>query len=465
MDFQISGFRIMGLHGRQNVTIEVKGNAIILVGVNGLGKTTIVNILYYFLTRQWGRLLDYQFTAVAVDINNQTISLNRDDIEEEMIQKDVRSTPRLPSWVSRQARFHLTSKVRDTLLSRNVSLARLRSLANETAMSHSQLVHLRETLLDEARQHDLFEEDSKLKEQDELLQKQMTSRVLYLPTYRRIERDLEAIFPGLEEEIHRGRERQRQTEAYVEFVEFGMRDVERRFDELFAGLKDRARSELNSLAASYLREVIRGEADTYDTSLIDSLDDDTITRILSRVEERNMLEDADKRTLREVIERLRAFSREERRADSHDLYVGHFFSKLADIHKSLAKAEGSVSAFVEVCNRYLQGKRLIFNDKDYTVYVEQESSGEKLNMRHLSSGEKQVVSLFTHVYLGEAEGLVVLIDEPELSLSVPWQRQLLPDILNSSSCNFLAAVTHSPYIFENNLDPNARDLRECIQDL
>src|SRR5216683_7487088 len=81
MGLQISGFRITGLHGRQDVNIEVKDNVVILVGVNGLGKTTIVNILYSFLTRQWARLLDYRFEAVAVDINNETVSLKREHIE------------------------------------------------------------------------------------------------------------------------------------------------------------------------------------------------------------------------------------------------------------------------------------------------------------------------------------------------------------------------------------------------
>jgi predicted ATPase len=85
-------------------------------------------------------------------------------------------------------------------------------------------------------------------------------------------------------------------------------------------------------------------------------------------------------------------------------------------------------------------------------------------MRHLSSGEKQIVSLFTHVYIGDGPGLIILIDEPELSLSVPWQKQLLPDIRRSDRCRFLAAVTHSPFIFDNEIKRNATDLRQCIID-
>lgn len=51
-----------------------------------------------------------------------------------------------------------------------------------------------------------------------------------------------------------------------------------------------------------------------------------------------------------------------------------------------------------------------------------------------------------------------MFDEPELSLSIEWQKMLLPDIIDSGKCKFLLAVTHSPFIFDNDLDLNAYDL-------
>jgi predicted ATPase len=84
-------------------------------------------------------------------------------------------------------------------------------------------------------------------------------------------------------------------------------------------------------------------------------------------------------------------------------------------------------------------------------------------MKDLSSGEKQIISLFSHIYLSGAPGYIVIIDEPELSLSVPWQKRFLPDILDTSRCNGLIAVTHSPFIYDNKLDIYAHSIDEYIE--
>ena len=44
---------------------------------------------------------------------------------------------------------------------------------------------------------------------------------------------------------------------------------------------------------------------------------------------------------------------------------------------------------------------------------------------------------------------LVLIDEPELSLSVPWQTKLISDMEKGACCGGIIAVTHSPFIFDN----------------
>lgn len=85
-----------------------------------------------------------------------------------------------------------------------------------------------------------------------------------------------------------------------------------------------------------------------------------------------------------------------------------------------------------------------------------------MELSNLSSGEKQIVSIFSLLYLTNEKNYMVLIDEPELSLSVKWQRFFLEDIKNSISCKGLIAVTHSPFIFDNSLDRFAHGIGEFV---
>lgn len=79
-------------------------------------------------------------------------------------------------------------------------------------------------------------------------------------------------------------------------------------------------------------------------------------------------------------------------------------------------------------------------------------------MESLSSGEKQMISLFARLYLYPGNK-VLLIDEPELSLSLDWQRKILVDALRAPSCKQIIAITHSPFIFDNELESYAGALR------
>ncbi len=250
------------------------------------------------------------------------------------------------------------------------------------------------------------------------------------------------------------------SHTHIELVEFGMEDVEDTFREVRAELVRMARLELNALAGSNLRDVIRGQGDFFDIDIFQHLDNEVIQRILNRVQERTLLDDTDKRRLRAVIDKLQAS--DDMLIEANDRYIAHFFSKLIEVDKALSEKERRILRFSDVCNKYLSGKEMFYDDKESTVGVRLLSTGQELRLRSLSSGEKQIVSLFAHLYLRKLGKVCVIIDEPELSLSVTWQQQLLPDILGTGNCSFLAAVTHSPFIFKNELDSYAMDLSECI---
>lgn len=80
------------------------------------------------------------------------------------------------------------------------------------------------------------------------------------------------------------------------------------------------------------------------------------------------------------------------------------------------------------------GKHLSFGD-----------AAKAVNSETLSAGEKQMLSFIA--YNAFYRDAVVIIDEPELSLHVDWQRQLFPILLGQHTTNQFVVATHSPFIY------------------
>ena len=81
-------------------------------------------------------------------------------------------------------------------------------------------------------------------------------------------------------------------------------------------------------------------------------------------------------------------------------------------------------------------------------------NGEVLNPDFLSSGEQHELVLTYRLLFGVDPGSVILIDEPELSLHVTWQKMFLSDLLRISKIARLEFIvaTHSPAIIGNRWD-------------
>ena len=288
-------------------------------------------------------------------------------------------------------------------------------------------------------------------------------QVIYLPTYRRIEQDLKSIFPNLDDEELRKLTARSESmlnprnRGHVELVQFGMQDVETKIANELEAIRERTRSQLTNLTASYLKDIISNRADAVETELLRQIDDDIVTAVLNRVEE-NTLSFEDKREVKSAIGRIRSGGSV---FEARDKYLAYFFSRLLEIYVALAESERNIRKLVETCNRYFERKSLVYNDAAFTAKIV-DADDSQLSWKVLSSGEKQVASLFTHLFLTRDREQTVIIDEPELSLSVQWQKSLLPDISDSDACKLLIAVTHSPFIYANKLDAYAVDLSKCI---
>src|SRR5690606_12264460 len=76
-----------------------------------------------------------------------------------------------------------------------------------------------------------------------------------------------------------------------------------------------------------------------------------------------------------------------------------------------------------------------------------------LELIQLSSGEQEILVLFYQLIFETTEKLL-LIDEPEISLNIAWQKELLEDFkkivqVKNGDVNIVIS-THSPQIISNN---------------
>jgi ABC-type ATPase involved in cell division len=124
------------------------------------------------------------------------------------------------------------------------------------------------------------------------------------------------------------------------------------------------------------------------------------------------------------------------------LYLDDTEQKLKTFENVVARAE----LLEEIVNRrFLRKKIAVSLEEGLEIST---TAGERISPEDLSSGEQHELIMFYDMLFRIAPGALVLIDEPEISLHVAWQRQFLDDmtrVSRLSSARILIA-THSPQI-------------------
>lgn len=433
----LKSFAIDGLFGYLDVKIPLEKEATILIAENGAGKTTIIRMLAHTLQGKFGDLLSFEFDLIKIAsfaMSSSEIALTKEEIE------------RTSKGVQPQ-----TSKIKLSGIVGAGGISFGRTTTNIVQHEGGPIVvqnyyNEPDDLPLSTSQQNVISNNSN-KNSHPLLPKDLKFSVLYLPTYRRIEENLEqidsqTIYYGLNSASQQG----------GEIINFGMNDIAENFDRLTREIQNLAFDSFARVNGEMLGQLVKGIEVT--DEMRQSIAPATLNRILRRVGEKNISQGD-----RETIERLVASG--DINSPQYNQLV-YFLYKLLKQYEQQQEKEAAIQQFAEVCNRYLQRKQIVYDETTADISLQQTRDGQPVDLKNLSSGEKQIVSLFSKVYLEANDDFILIIDEPELSLSIEWQRSLLPDILRSGKCKLLIAATHSPFIFDNELDGNAYDLSEFI---
>ncbi len=109
----------------------------------------------------------------------------------------------------------------------------------------------------------------------------------------------------------------------------------------------------------------------------------------------------------------------------------------------------SLNDILEIFNIFLgKDKKIIINKDGVSI----KCLGNTHTINELSSGERHLLSLIVTLYLDDGKRDFVFIDEPEISLNVLWQENLLNIISKIAPKAHLIVASHSPSVAENHLE-------------
>lgn len=107
--------------------------------------------------------------------------------------------------------------------------------------------------------------------------------------------------------------------------------------------------------------------------------------------------------------------------------------------------------FLRIANERLLYKRLSVGPDGLKIT---NSEGSNLEPEMLSSGEQHEIVLLFELLFETKPNSLILVDEPELSLHVAWQREMLRDLEDIAELSDFRAIlaTHSPQIINDRWD-------------
>ncbi|HBT5042387.1 TPA: AAA family ATPase [Klebsiella pneumoniae] len=471
---ELKRFIIKKLYGYKNIELIFNKRCTIIIAENGAGKTTLINSLNAVLRGDADELRKLRCDSIEIEFKERKYKINISELN----YSDFLSFAQLPSQFLKIKEKIKPSLVNDML--HDIKSKPLRELQKKswykaayqaTPYGHSEL---ESTILSIKRllhsyyskQLGIFEEhnepsNSSLDFLEEIKNRMRDYDIIYLPTYRRIEkatlREKFSIEPDERVTMQNGeliRIRNSGSPNNTN-IEFGLYDVEAKLKDISESIERRSSLGYRALSANIIEDMMTGRiGDRKSTYKLPAIDE--LSRFLGRVVSK------DKQDNEKIIDEVtRVMS--DKKALSSNGNLSYFLSKLKPVIDSTKELEEKIENFVLMCNKYLQlsddSKFLDYDVESLQVVVKDLFTNNPIELEDLSSGEKQIISLMAHIYLDDTREKIVLFDEPELSLSIEWQEHVLADIINSPSVVQLLAITHSPFVFNNELKTEVKTLK------
>ncbi|CEN29537.1 Putative ABC transporter ATP-binding protein (plasmid) [Lactococcus piscium MKFS47] len=426
------------LHGIYNYDVDFNEDITFLYGSNGCGKTTILNIVTSIVTGKIYELFFYDFKIIKLKYSNND---NVDVIEIKRKQDDK-------------------NRLKIIFEGRNETISKLDNLNFQSSR--------RKILLKE-----YFHENNILKDISRLF------NYVYLPLSRSAYvdpiRSSRKNFWIEEEEI--------EEELYV------TKDASlTRVQELIVNKILTINNEVNRLNNNFRDKILKTSINIYSekknfSDMMNEIENSNEEKILEIQESYlNIMTNLKLINEREIEKYNNFFSsyikKYEQITDENDGKVKHFpinlvlqYSEISKIRKVVElaqqmekdkkQAEKPLELFCSTLNSFLSrpgdidSKNIIIETIGQPgVYFKIPNNQNKLSVQKLSSGEKQLIIFFANLIFGvnDRKNGIFIVDEPELSLHLTWQKLFIEQTLKINNNIQLIFATHSPEIVGRHRD-------------
>ena len=445
-DSLIKRFQIKELFGIYNVDIPFENYINIFVGENGLGKTTILNCLNYVLQRDVDNLYNIDFNEIIITFRNGAdICIKHEElVPYYKYNRNILRTTDASLEESENIAYNYfldlyfkIQKENPDYSAEKIKEEILHGMRHRTYYIPSRRAEL---MIDEI-------EKNKVNDWRFQIQNEITNNIIYLPTYRRIEEDFNNY-------INNDLKKDENISKKISSLQFGMDDVVKLIDKTCEQLRNTTNEGFKEMTGNLLKNYI---SIIDDKDLVNNYSNINIEESKLRIIFERLADKIDETVKNKIIDLIQNNSN-----DNQSKFLFSIINNLLEIYEKTKYTDESLDKFVKMCNNYFEKNIFIYNPYAITCELKQKDTDKKIEYKHLSSGEKQIVSLFSKIYLSKFSNNIILFDEPELSLSIKWQSKLIPDIIEAQKCDFIMVITHSPFIFDNIFKKYTKDIKNFI---
>lgn len=381
----ISRFAIRGLYDERDIEIPFDNEVKILVAENGYGKTTVLNALYGVLSGNLSRLRKINFRNIEIDFDDgDCFELKKEDLD---FSSDFLKNHGFYDHLKRQ----LGEAGLYNLLESYFNLPEPAFKRSHIFQSARKKIDIPAgpffNFLNEISKRDKNSPDfSKAKETLGRIGSKIDYKFAYLPTYRRVEHDFRSLGIDSDEE----------SAMYDDSINFGMADVDRKIKRITKEILSSSVEWFSKVNGQMLSQLVDG-FNVNDDLKNNVSKPEAIKIVLDRIG--NNIEEKYKEKILNLVGTGEIFR-------DHDPLI-YFISNLTKVYEQQKENDKAIQDFTRVCNKYLNDKALIYSESNVTVDIVRKKNNRPVDIETLSSGEKQIISLFSTLYLQKESNLAI----------------------------------------------------------